>query len=822
MSLKEYVKKRDFKKTAEPQGKPKKKAKKTSKAKASPLMFVVQEHHASHLHYDFRLEWEGVLKSWAVPKGPSLDPATKRLAVEVEDHPLEYGKFHGQIPEDEYGGGDVYIWDTGTWVPEIDPAAGFKKGHLEFTLKGKKLKGSWHLVRTRMQGSKYQWLLMKSQDAFTSKKPIQQMATGKKSSTSSKSKTLKKKKALPDFIEPQLAQLVSEAPEGKDWIHEVKFDGYRMQSHLHDGDVKIFTRSGLDWTKKFPTIAKALGEINIENAIFDGEMVVVEEDGRTDFQKLQNAIKSADHKSMYYYIFDLLFLNGEDLRSLPLIERKKKLKALLSKGKSRVRYSDHQVGGGDKLYAQACDIKLEGIISKDGQSTYSSGRRDSWRKVKCGMQQEFVIGGYSEGQGSRDQMFGALLLGVYEGKKLRYVGKVGTGFTQKSLKEIQKVLLPLEQDESPFQIGSPKARGLHWLKPKKSAEITFGNWTEDNHLRVPVFHGLREDKKSSEIKMEKPIEMKSTTKTTKAKASVGKKKSLPAGALHLSSPDKVLFQEEGLTKLDLAKFYLTIANDILPHLEDRPLSLMRCPEGTGKACFFQKHVHGKLGEHLNEIMIKEKSGKQSYVVIDRPEALVDLVQMGAFEIHAWNCRKEDVEAPDQIVMDFDPGPGVGWKQVVQGAMDLKKILDRLKIKSFVKVSGSKGLHVHIPLKPVHSWDEVKDFAHTLALILEEQSPDLYVSKMSKSLRQGKIFVDYLRNGRGATAVVPYSLRARDLSAVAMPVEWSEISKLKGANQFSLPKALAHLRKRKKDPWKDFFKSAQKLRALASARPARPK
>jgi DNA ligase D len=854
MALQEYAKKRDFKKTSEPKGR-----KVAGKTRSTNLMFVVQEHHASHLHYDFRLEWEGVLKSWAVPKGPSLDPQTKRLAVQVEDHPLEYGKFEGIIEEGNYGAGEVYLWDTGIWEPTIDVAAGLKKGHIDFNLKGKRLKGSWTMIRTRgTSGSKAQWLLFKRSDKFAKegdvaeeigsdeehilnaqkkvwknghaqkRTPPREESATKKSAAKSVSKSTRRKprKSALAFVEPQLAQLVDAPPEGENWIHEIKLDGYRIQAHVNHGDVKLMTRTGLDWTDKFPALIAPLQELDVEDAILDGEVVILDDKGHSNFGHLQNAIKERNAHNMYYYLFDCLHLNGKDLRNKELRERKEALEEMIPSGKSRLRFSEHFDGHGDKLLKEMCRLKLEGIISKRGDSHYVSGRKGTWQKSKCTAEQEFVIGGYTEGTGSRAHM-GALLLGVYEGKKLRFVGKCGTGFDVKTLNSVLARLKKLEQDETPFSVKSPRERGIHWVKPVLSAEVTFAQWTNDGHLRIPVFKGLREDKPAKKIVEEVPLIQTETTKSHSKKViSKSAKTALPRKVASntartkknvetaaITSPEKIVFKKEKITKSEINNYYQTVAKWILPEIEDRPLSLVRSPAGTDKYSFFQKHVTGKLAGNLEPIDIKEKTATRQYLTASDKDSLTSLVQMNAYEIHAWNCRRDDIEHPDQIVMDFDPGPGVSWKQVIDAAFDLKEILDVLKLKSFVKLSGGKGIHVHIPLAPKYSWDQIKNFSHILAKQMADQDPDKYTAIISKSKREKKIFVDYLRNGRGSTAVIAYSLRAKPESAVAMPVEWKDLKKYKAANEFTLEKALKHLKARKKDPWKGMAEIKQPILLL---------
>lgn len=846
MSLRTYTAKRDFKKTAEPR------AKVVRKKKSTPLMFVVQEHHASHLHYDFRLEWEGVLKSWAVPKGPSLDPKTKRLAVEVEDHPLDYGSFEGVIPEKQYGAGEVYIWDTGVWIPLKDPKEGLKHGHLEFELKGKRLKGRWDLIRTKTPSRTPQWLLMKKTDKYIKAGHVAtEIGSGHEFEKTPKKKSMQrvKLKARPrrthlEFIEPMLAQLVDGPPESGAWLHETKFDGYRLQVHLQDGDVKLYTRSGQDWTDRFPTLAAAFEKVDIKSAIIDGEAVVLDEKGRSDFQKLQNALKAKDQRRLFFYAFDILHFDGKSLVEKPLSDRKDILKNVMKKTPAVLRYSEHVEGQGQELFKQSCKLALEGIVSKRADSTYVSGRRGGWMKSKCGHRQEFVIAGFTEAGGARSD-FGALLLGVYEGKDqgkhLRYVGRVGTGFTEKSLKDLGKVLRDLETDKPAFTVKTPKGRGLHWVKPKKMAEVSFSNWTEDQILRTPVFHGLREDKNPLEIHVEREVHVQKANKekamsagskgkkseiSKKTKRAVTAKKgpsvksvagkskkseSVQLGKNQtLSNPQRVVYPGDGMTKLDIAKYYMGVSKAILAQVEGRPLSLVRFPEGAAKGKFFQKHIHGTVPEHVEEVDIREKNEIQKYMIVHSTEGLLDLVQMGAFELHNWNCHQEDVEHPDQFIIDLDPGPGVTWNQIKESALEVKDVLDHFKLKSFLKTSGGKGLHIHVPIAKLYTWDQIRNFTKALAQLMEDQYPNKYVSTMSKKIRKNKIFVDYLRNGRGSTAVTPYSLRAADQSAAALPISWSELKTLKSANQFTIDKALIYLKKRKVDPWKGYNTLQQKL------------
>ena len=778
--FKEYAKKRNFKITSEPEGKA------TATKKKSKLTFVVQEHHARRLHYDFRLEWHGVLKSWTVPKGPSPDPTEKRLAVQTEDHPLAYGKFHGTIPKGEYGAGEVFIWDNGTWEPEGDADLGFKKGHLEFILKGKKLNGRWHLIKTHYRESEGRdnWLLIKGHDE-EKKVVVKEVASPKKNQNKSPKLS---HDPWPEFIAPQLPRLVTNVPEDSRWIYEMKFDGYRMQAHLKHSISQLFTRTGLDWSNSFPHILNGLEKIKATDAIFDGEIVALDDEGHGNFQHLQNSLTLKNDQNLRYYIFDIMYLNGKDLRDLPLIERKEILNKLINKSSDNILYSEHLMGNGQDFYQVSCDYHLEGVVSKMADAPYRSGRNDLWVKTKCTLRQEFVIGGFTEAKGSR-KGFGSLLLGLYENDKLKYTGKVGTGFNDQTLKELTKNLSQLEQSNSPFALNSPKSRYVHWIKPIKVAEITFANWTNEGLLRAPVFVGLREDKRSKDVHMEK------------------------SDVTQISSPDKILFKQEKITKLDVSNFYKEIAKYMLPYMKDRPLSLVRCPEGSEATCFYQKHIAGNIPQAFQTFPIMEDKGEGVYLSIDTSQGLQELVQLNAFEIHAWNCHRQSIMRPDQIVIDFDPGPGTTWKEVVNAAFELKDMLEDLNLKSFVKLTGGKGLHVHIPVAPLYDWDQIKSFSQSLAFQLVANNPTRYTAHLSKKVREKKIFVDYLRNGYGATAVVPYSLRAKAMSAVALPLEWDEVKRTKGAQEFSLKKALRKIKTRKSDPWKGMLKLQQKIGIL---------
>lgn len=807
--LKSYHKKRNFSVSTEPTGHKKVKRNKS-------LIFVVQEHHASHLHYDFRLELDGVLKSWAVPKGPSLNPEDKRLAVEVEDHPLDYASFHGTIPKGEYGGGEVYIWDKGTWIVKGDPHTGLKEGKLEFSLKGKKLKGHFVLVRLpdRKSTKKHNWLLMKRTDAEADTQ-FELEPIVPEISNSTEMESPKKKDKWPGFINPQLAFLVDTPPESDQWVHEIKFDGYRLQPHIKNGKIKIFTRGAHDWTDQFPTIANALKGLDVESAILDGEAVVMDNKGRSNFSSLQNALSFKDYTNMRIYFFDLLYLNGEDLRKLPLLERKKRLFDLLKKTAPPLYYSEDVKDNGAHFFKMSCRYHLEGIVSKEREAPYTSGRSRVWCKIKCGHRQEFIIGGFSSGKGARESGFGALLIGIYDNikgkKQLRYAGKVGTGFDNKTITDLMKKLSSLEQANSPFDLKSPAGKGIHWIKPKLVAEVSFSEWTADKILRTPVFIGLREDKSTKDIVMEKATHISQPEFNKIEKSEV---QSTTADIVSLTHPEKIIFPEEKITKEQIAKYYASVSKLMLPFVADRPLSLVRCPQGGGKKCFYQKHPGpGVVPRHFNSFKVKEKTDSSIYLSLNSDSGLKQLVQMNAFEIHTWNCHYQSLMKPDQIVMDFDPDPSISFKKVVEACLDMKKTLDHLKLKSFVKVSGGKGIHIHIPIEPIYTWDQVKAFSKALADEMSARKPNEFLSTMSKEARKGKIFIDYLRNAYGATAVAPYALRAREISAVALPVEWNELIKIKSSDQFTLKKALLKIKKRKSDPWKNFFSVKQKITLL---------
>lgn len=753
MRLEEYRKKRDFRHSPEPRG--------GKSAKAEDLHFVIQKHAARRLHYDFRLELDGALKSWAVPNEPSTDPGVKRLAVHVEDHPLDYASFEGVIPEGHYGAGKVEIWDEGVWRPQGDARAGYRKGHLAFDLDGKKLKGAWDLVRMRSKPEgkgKENWLLIKSARATLE---------GKKTRRAGKPKTA----PMARMVSPQLATLVEIAPEGDDWIYEIKYDGYRMLSRIDNGKVKIISRTGKDWTSRFPKHAQALAKLPVRQAWLDGEMAVFLPDGNTSFQALQNALEEGAEANVLYAVFDLLYLDGEDWSASPLIERKERLRELLArKTPPLVIYSEHQQANGKDAWAHACEHQLEGIIGKQRDAAYVQQRSRSWIKLKCRRGQELVIGGYTGPSGSRSG-FGALLMGVRDGKGLRYAGKVGTGFDDRTLATLRKRLASLEQKKSPFTEGAAAQKGAHWVKPELVADIRFHGWTEDGLVRQGSFVGLREDKPAAQVEEEKPDHN--------------------VGGIAISHPERVLYSASHVTKLDLARYYESVAEWILPHLLDRPLSLVRCPRGPQQKCFFQRNAHDTMPK------------RDRFIVADSLPALEQLVQMGVIELHTWGSRARKPLSPDRMIFDLDPDPDLPWAKVVDGATLVRTLLNELRLESFVKTTGGKGLHVVVPLRPEHSWKDIKDFSRRFAEHLAATLPEQFTAKISKALRRGKIFVDYLRNQEGATAVAAFSVRARETATVSVPLAWSELTADLKPGRFDLKGTLSRLKHLKADPWEGY-------------------
>lgn len=834
MGLERYHEKRDFSRTSEPRGK---------MHRTAGFSYVVQKHAARRLHYDFRLELDGVLLSWAIPKGPSLDPSVKRLAVQTEDHPVEYGDFEGIIPAGEYGGGTVIVWDRGRWVPEGDPRKDYARGRLTFGLQGEKLSGSWHLVRTRGNGKDRSWLLMKSVDASAVRGPradvvderpesalsgrtLEQVkadpnrvwhsnangAPGKAArakraadgAPSARGLAGAKRAAQPSFIEPQLATLAPAAPSGDEWLHEIKLDGYRMQFHCDGASVTARTRNGHDWSERMPSLVRELAGLGLPRAIFDAELVVLRE-GVSDFQRLQNSLRAGRDMECLLYVFDLLFLGEYDLREVALIERKRLLAATLSAAgvqpHARVRLSEHVVGRGPEFFAGACELGVEGSLCKSSGSHYRSGRTRDWLKVKCLSRQECVIGGFTKPAGSRSH-FGALLLGLHEAGELRYVGRVGTGFSASSLAELHERLQPLVRSRSPFA-NPPKgadAKDVQWVAPELVAEVTYAERTADGLVRHAAFRGLRDDKPAREV----GEEVTASSAPARAKAGVKRKQAEPALALRevrLTHPKRVLFPALGITKTDVALYYARVAERMLPHVARRPLMLVRCPDGLAGECFHQKHPGKGGSSSIKRVPIAESRGKHETAYVEDAEGLVQLIQVSALEIHAWGCRVDDVEHPDQLTFDLDPDEGLPWGRVIEAARLVRERLTQLELPAYLKTTGGKGLHIVVPIAPSATWDEAKTFCKEFCERIVRAEPGKYVATVSKAKRKGKILLDYFRNGRGATAVCPYSTRARPNASVSMPIAWDELTEALRPDQFTLPNAPQRLTE--PDPWADF-------------------
>jgi bifunctional non-homologous end joining protein LigD len=824
MSLQKYWAKRDFNITQEPKGQ--------VENSGAQLRFYIQKHHARNLHYDFRLEIGGTLKSWAVPKGPSLDPDDKRLAVEVEDHPLAYGSFEGSIPKGQYGAGHVILWDKGTWEAIGDPEKGLKSGSLKFQLHGHKLHGKWALVRMKgasAADSKNNWLLIKEKDQESrqgadaqitefSSESVNDLPDLKtqlpKINAENEIAITQSRIPIPDTFKPQLATLAARAPTGDQWVSELKYDGYRALSRIDDGAVKMFTRNGHNWTSKWPNLAEALADLPVSSAWLDGEVAAIDVDGNISFQLLQNAMKLGQDTKLVYLIFDLMYLNGYDLTDMPLIKRKELLQTLLANQPetSSIKYSNHAIGPANAIFKQACLQGQEGIIVKNAQAAYVQARSNDWLKVKCGMRQEFVVAGYTDPAGSRDK-FGALLLGTYdEAGKLIYAGRVGTGFNQDSLKEVADKFAGLAVSKTSF-LNPPQgldAVGVHWLKPKLVAEVKFAQWTEDGLVRHASFVSLRSDKPAKTIGKEiSQIPEQESQPVVSTQASSSNRRVQLAG-VNISNPAKILFIDNGFTKLDIAQHYVNMEQFILPYLHDRPLSIVRCPDGYNQECFFQKHVAIGKQSHLQAIKIDPKNDKGEYFVANNISAIIELVQLGVLELHTWGSHYPISALADRLIFDLDPAPDVAWDKVTEAAVLLKGLLEEIGLQSFVKTTGGKGLHVELPITASYPWNIIKPFTQGIAQYLEKHIPERFTASISKKKREGKIFIDYLRNGDGATAIVPYSTRARKGAPVATPLHWDEVGNNIQADSFNIENIGDRLKDLHSDPWKEYLNIKQGL------------
>jgi bifunctional non-homologous end joining protein LigD len=827
-----YRSKRDFSVTPEPGA-----THKRSDKNKSALSFVVQKHWASRLHYDFRLELGGTMKSWAVPKGPSFDPHDKRMAVHVEDHPISYNRFEGQIPAGQYGAGKVIIWDKGVWMPLEDPEKGYRDGKLKFELHGHKLKGCWALVRMKNKEEKKQepWLLIKEKDEYVRPaseysvvdempdsvaglelpelqkdakpvNPISRAATlGKREASASSVLPDLPKKAIkaviPLTLTPQLATLVDGPPnDPAEWAYEIKFDGYRLLTRIEGGKIQLFTRNGNDWSNKLPHIVKAIGKMGLESGWLDGEVIVPDEHGIPDFQALQNAFDSSRPQNIIYYLFDIPFFGGYDLRALPLVERREYLKKLFeTRSAVTVRLSETFDVPADHIVASACRMGLEGVIGKRKTSTYVSRRSPNWIKLKCSQRQEFVIGGYTDPQGSRVGI-GSLLLGFYdEEKKLRYAGNVGTGFSDKTLRELKTKLGKAGSDQNPFAEATGIPRNVHWVKPELVAEVSFGEWTREKHIRHSVFQGLRIDKKAGTIIREKPVHSSATRPGSTT---------IPA-SLRVTHPERVIDPSTGFTKMDLVRYYGLVGSLMMEHLKGRPVSLVRAPDGVGGQLFFQKHLENDNMPGVNQLDVALDPEHPSYLEISTAEGLMSAAQMNVIEFHTWNAAKNAIGTPDRMTFDLDPGEGVQWGLIQESAQLVRIFLEELGLKPFLKTSGGKGLHIVVPIKKLRGWDTVKDFSHAIVQHLANTIPQRFVAKSGPSNRKGKIFIDYLRNGFGATTVSAWSVRARPGVGVSVPAAWDELQALTSAARWSALNIHGRLDKGN-TPWADYESSKRSI------------
>lgn len=836
--LKTYHTKRDFRITEEPRGKAKQRS-------THNLRFVIQLHEATRTHYDFRLEWHGVMKSWAVTKGPSYNPADKRLAVRTEDHPIDYNDFEGVIPDKQYGAGPVMIWDKGIWTPEDDPAKMEKTGRITFTIEGSRMRGQWHLVRMHTSDRQENWLLIKSKDDFalsqsmnagylqrehtsvvtgrtmaeirkaglgrsTQRKELRKppSVNGKQVKTSPNKSSASLRSLMKHYPDPELATLVDRPPNGEPWVHEIKYDGYRLMAFVSQGAVILRTRGGQDWTHKFAPLVQAIAKLHVESAVLDLEACVLNERGQSDFGALQAALSDNNPKMIQGYIFDLLNLNGGDLTNRELIDRKAQLSAVLKEAKVPLHFSEHVESSPD-LLEQACEIGAEGLVSKRKDSLYCGRRTNDWVKSKCGLEQEFVIGGFMPAK-DHSKAIGALLLGYYKNDTFTYAGKVGTGYSRMLAKEIYRKLIPLQILKSPFREKLGRGRRDYvFVKPEILCEISFMEWTSDGHIRHASFKGLREDKNPIKVVEEIPKSIAQVTKGMKPRAP--SKEKVAVRGVTITHPERVVYPDTSITKGAVAKYYDRVAPLMLPFVRSRLLSLLRCTDGIGGECFFQRNPMKGMGGEVYSKSLAYKGHRHNYLYVHNEVGIVQLVQMGTMEFHAWQSSLSNQGKPDQIIFDLDPDAGVPFEAVKLAAQDIRNRLKQLHLVSFPRLSGGKGIHVVAPIKPEHGWEEVKEFARDFAETMAREIPAAYIANMSKKKRSGKIFIDYLRNDFASTAIVPFSLRARSGAPIAWPIPWTDLEKYQWASAIQLNSIDADALKRAHKVSAEFLSLSQRLK-----------
>jgi bifunctional non-homologous end joining protein LigD len=848
--LRAYKSKRDFAVTPEPADG----GRAEGPSDADQLKFVVQKHWASSLHYDFRLELDGSLKSWAVPKGPSFDPSVKRMAVQVEDHPLDYADFEGTIPHDQYGAGKVIVWDAGTWIPLHDPQQGVRDGNLKFELHGHKLHGRWVLVRMKDNGEKQPaWLLIKEKDSYArasaaysvidempaSVKSLAPAPTGATATAAREGQRGQRGKSaasdrdlhdlprdavpseLPRSLAPQLATLVTgPLPDAAEWIYEIKFDGYRILVRNDASGPRFLTRNGHDWTTKVRPLQSAFERLALPPGWYDGEIIVPNEAGIPDFGALQQSFDSRRANDMLLYLFDVPYVAGNDLRKVPLEARREVLKGLLAAAGADdlIRFSEAFDGDAQSVLASACKLGLEGVIAKRRTSSYQSSRSADWVKLKCTKRQEFVIGGFTAPQGARTG-FGALLLGVYDAQgALQYVGDVGTGFSEKVLKDLKKALDSRVQGTSPFAAGPKIAGRPTWVAPSLVAEVSFGEWTRAGRIRHAVFRGLRSDKEASTIVREHALHMPSDKPSN---TDPSPQSPALSDRLKVTNPQRVIDARSGTTKLELVRYYGLVGELMMKHLKGRPVSLVRAPDGVEGQLFFQKHLDTGKFPGIRQLDPALNTGHPPLIEVASKQGLLSAGQWNAVEFHTQNAGAATYEHPDRMVFDLDPGEGVSWAQVQEAAELMHSFLAQLGLPSFLKTSGGKGLHVVVPVKRVHDWDTVKGFSQAVVTHIAETIPKRFVARSGSRNRVGKIYIDYLRNGLGATTVCAWSARARPGLGISVPVVWDELASLRGGDHWSV-KTVHERLDVGNDPWASYARASRSLTSAMSALGYAPK